>query len=324
MSYRIGDATIGLEGRYNSDRISYKSLNEVFGPTGTQTFDRFLPRLTVDYRLTPDVMPYIIVAEGNHPGTFTTSTNPAVSTPVPVKEETLLDYEAGVKSEFLQHRLRVNVAAYHEIWQNQQLLENALYFVALTQNYQRSEVLTNAGRSHIDGFEFEIDALPMTRLDLRGTLAYDRAVFDSFCSPQYYGITGVGNAQLGCRSVAGKILPQQPPLTASLIASYEAPLGSEWNLFSITEYSFLDRKYSDETNLSWTPHSNLVNIHLGLHTDAFRGELLVMNLTQENSPVRSSTRLDYQLLTSRYGDYNTDEVPQKPRQFGVKLTYKLH
>jgi hypothetical protein len=76
--------------------------------------------------------------------------------------------------------------------------------------------------------------------------------------------------------------------------------------------------------LSWTPHSNLVNVHLGLHTDVFRGEFFVMNLTQETTPVRASTRLDYQLLGSPYGDYNTDEVPQKPRQFGVKFTYRYH
>jgi iron complex outermembrane receptor protein len=321
VSYTIGDLTLGLEARDNNDKISVKNLNGTYGPTGTATFNRVLPRFTADYHITPDIMPYLIVSEGNHPGTFTT--NPNSNVPAPVQEETLWNYEAGIKTEYLEHRLRVNVAAYHMIWKNQQLLENSFYFSEFTQSEQTTSILTNAGRSHINGVELEIDALPMTGLNLRGTFAYDRAVFDNFCSPQYYAITGIGDAALSCRSVAGNTLPQQPPVSASLLASYDMPLTADWNYFVLGDWSYIGRKYSDETNLVWTPPSNLVNLHAGVHNARWRAEIFVDNATQETTPVRASTRTDYQLLGSPTGSFNTDAVPQKPRQFGAKITYKF-
>jgi len=320
IGYTLGDWTVGVEARENNDNIRVKNLNLTYGPTGSATFTRFLPRFTLDYRFTPDVMAYAVVSEGNHPGTFTT--NPNSDVPAPVQEETLWNYEAGIKSEFFEHRLRVNVAGYHEVWKNQQLLENSLYFSELSQSEQTTDILTNAGRSHIDGAELEIDALPIKGLDLRATMAYDHAVFDNFCSPQYFGITGIGNATLDCRSVAGHTLPQQPPLSSSLLATYDAPFSSQWNYFVTGDWSYISRKYSDETNLVWTPPSNLVNLRLGVHNSSWRLEAFVTNLTQETAPVRASTRIDYQLLESPYGAYNTDAVPQKPRQFGFKATYK--
>ena len=69
--------------------------------------------------------------------------------------------------------------------------------------------------------------------------------------------------------------------------------------------------------------ANIVNLRAGVDDGALRIEGFIDNLTQEDAPVRASTRLDYQLLASPYGAYNTDEVPQKPRQFGVKVTYKF-
>jgi outer membrane protein OmpA-like peptidoglycan-associated protein len=111
----------------------------------------------------------------------------------------------------------------------------------------------------------------------------------------------------------------------SLLASYTAPLPmfDGWNYFVTGDWSYLDIKYADETDLTWTPSSNIVNLRAGVDNGAFRVEGFIDNVTQEDGPVRASTRLDYQLLAAPYGAYNTDEVPQKPRQFGVKVTYKF-
>jgi outer membrane protein OmpA-like peptidoglycan-associated protein len=314
--------TLGVEARYNSDQITYTGFNGPVQKSAQATYDRFLPRFTADYQFTPDIMLYGVISEGNHPGTFNnpSSTDPSL---VNVREEILWNYEAGIKSEWFDHKLRVNLAAYHEDWTNQQLLEYAQYFSNVTHSLQSTELLTNAGGSHIDGVELEVDALPVDGLNIRGTLAYDNAVFDQFCSPQEYAITGLKSGALPCGSVAGKTLPQQPPLTMSLLVSYTAPLIDDWNYFVIGDWSYLDKKYADETNLTWTPVSNIVNLRAGVDDGALRIEGFIDNLTQEDAPVRASTRLDYQLLASPYGAYNTDEVPQKPRQFGVKVTYKF-
>src|SRR3984957_20246855 len=80
---------------------------------------------------------------------------------VSFKPERLTEYEIGVKSEWFEHRLRANLAAYYGFYRD----------VIITS--QRLDALgnpfagpTNAGSADISGFEFEMDATPVTGLTI--------------------------------------------------------------------------------------------------------------------------------------------------------------
>lgn len=65
-----------------------------------------------NYQFTDDLMAYVTVATGSRPpGIFARPVTIYQLTPIP--SEKLISYETGLKSEFLDHRLRVNLAAYY-------------------------------------------------------------------------------------------------------------------------------------------------------------------------------------------------------------------
>jgi iron complex outermembrane receptor protein len=131
------------------------------GASNTQSFTKINPAGTVSYQWTPDVSTYIRVATGYkaggsseaaRPGTFTTTCNP----------ETLTQYEVGLKSYWLDRRVRVNAAAFHSDLKDVQLNFNTSPAAA-----DLAYVLTaNAGSETIDGLELETLCLPVTDLTL--------------------------------------------------------------------------------------------------------------------------------------------------------------
>ncbi len=99
----------------------------------------------------------------------------------------------------------------------------------------------------------------------------------------------------------------------------------------------MDRKFGSEVNVNWTPAAVTGNLHIGVEREHFRVEAFVMNLTDEDAPVR--TRLvngtaaiaGASVTPPTTGFYSNnvfqtmiaDFIPRKPRQVGVTLTYSF-
>lgn len=81
-------------------------------------WSKFTPRAVLDYQWTPELMTYISYAEGFKAGGFNTLGEAA-----PVKEETVKNTEIGVKSTWLDNRVRLNLSAYQYDYTNLQQLE---------------------------------------------------------------------------------------------------------------------------------------------------------------------------------------------------------
>jgi len=81
-------------------------------------WSKFTPRLVLDYQWTDQLMTYLSYAEGFKAGGFNTLGEAA-----PVKEETVKNSEIGVKSTWLDNRLRINLSAYQYDYTNLQQLE---------------------------------------------------------------------------------------------------------------------------------------------------------------------------------------------------------
>ena len=81
-------------------------------------WSKFTPRLVVDYQWTNDFMTYVSYAEGFKAGGFNT-----LGQADPVKEETVKNSEIGMKSTWIDNRLRLNLYAYQYDYTNLQQLE---------------------------------------------------------------------------------------------------------------------------------------------------------------------------------------------------------
>jgi iron complex outermembrane recepter protein len=67
--------------------------------------------VTLNYQWMPDLMSYVRLATGYKSGGFNLRSTPGISPNF--APEKAMAYEAGIKSEWLDHRVRVNLAAFY-------------------------------------------------------------------------------------------------------------------------------------------------------------------------------------------------------------------
>jgi iron complex outermembrane receptor protein len=159
----------------------------------------------VDFHLADDLLAYVSYNRGVKGGGFTAPLFPdtiADLSPLKFRPEKLTSYEVGIKSEFLEHTLRVNAAAYYYDYHDYQAL---IYTVALEQ------LIVNADAKH-KGAEVDVEWAPNSswRFALGG--AYVDAV-----------VLNVDSRGTGVK--ADYTAPNAPRWSANALARYNLPVG---------------------------------------------------------------------------------------------------
>jgi outer membrane receptor protein involved in Fe transport len=124
-------------------------------------------RAGVDYKPSRDLLLYVNVAKGYKAGGYPTTGALFQTSYLPVKQESLLDYEGGFKAQFLDRRLSINGAAFYYDYRNKQLLTRIIDpFAGLI------PALANIPKSRVKGAELELNAAPIDGLQISGGLTY--------------------------------------------------------------------------------------------------------------------------------------------------------
>ena len=121
--------------------------------------------LGADYRVNDQLFLYAKTSGASMSGGFNSRFVPAPFTQQ-FSPEKVRDAEFGFKGDFLDRRLRTNMAFFYAKQSNVQRIVNALVGTSLTQ------FVTNAGKVNAKGFEFEGTALPWGGMELTGSLSY--------------------------------------------------------------------------------------------------------------------------------------------------------
>ncbi|MAT84393.1 MAG: hypothetical protein CMQ43_09855 [Gammaproteobacteria bacterium] len=135
-------------------------------------------RLGLDYHLNDNMMVFATYAEGFKAGEFgaRAASNFTVG---PTEDEESKSYEIGVKSDWLDRRLRVNATAFYTNYENLQFG----VFVPNPSNPTGQETLAeNIGEATNKGIEIEVTALPLPNLTLQASLGLLDAEYDEFCA----------------------------------------------------------------------------------------------------------------------------------------------
>ena len=131
-------------------------------PSATSTTARFDPKAALQYQWTPDLMTYVQYATGFKGGGI--NPHPVfASQAVPFRAEKLSSYEIGAKSEWLDRRLRLNAAAFFSNYKDLQIT---------VIGPAGADIVQNAGHVQISGAEAEIEAEPIARLLINGSIGY--------------------------------------------------------------------------------------------------------------------------------------------------------
>jgi iron complex outermembrane receptor protein len=135
----------------------------------THSWDSFTYRAGLQYKVSPDVMTYASVATGFKSGGFNGRAQSTVF--IAFNPETATTYEAGVKAELLDHRLRLDAAAYWTDYDNIQTTLNVTDPVTgIVTN-----VIANPADARIKGVELDASWLltQYFRIDLGVTQTSD-------------------------------------------------------------------------------------------------------------------------------------------------------
>ncbi len=231
--------TLGL--RYTSDRRAISGTTvpaTVPNPAipTHKTWSRPTWRAAIDHRFTPEVMAYASWTRGFRSGSFTTT---ALNIP-PAAPETVDAYEAGVKSELWDRRIRFNLTGFVYDYRDIQL--RALRGTVVD--------IFNAARARIHGGEAEVEAALGGGLRLTGGVQLLDATYRDFpngvanvpsplpvvpagCTGPRSPVNG-GVVRLIC-DLSGNRMVKSPKFSANAAIDYERSFGWGTILLSIAD-----------------------------------------------------------------------------------------
>jgi iron complex outermembrane receptor protein len=225
--------------------------------------------VSTDYHLLPTTMVYGLISQGEKAGGLN-STLPTAGVGVSsliVKPETATDYEVGLKGEFFDRRLSLDLAAFYtEVRDYQATYET-------TVNGSSVQILTNVGRVRTEGLEAESTWRPFTGMTLHAEGAYDDAYYASYtngiCPAE---VTGQAYCNLTGRPVAGA-----PKWTAGLNGLYEHPVMDRYVAYMGGEYAFKSHYYGylDDSKYTVAGDYSLVNLRAGIRSASGLWDLMV-------------------------------------------------
>ena len=192
--------------------------------SGSEEWEEFTPKIGLDYRLSDEVLTYVSYSEGFRSGGFN-GRNQAPENIGPFDPEFVENWELGMKGDFLENTLRLNLAAFVNTYDDKQeeVIEADGFGGSNT-------VVRNASTVDLWGVEAETTWVACENLVFNANVGYLDAEYDSYDAD----LTGDGiitdNSDLELRRV--------PEWTAGVNGTYTLQLGpGELSLFASYRYT---------------------------------------------------------------------------------------
>lgn len=224
------DTTATIGGRYQHEKVDYTFLdhasgNAYFSGSGSENFGTY--KLALDHKFTKDVMGYVSASTGHKGQTYdlTTGFNLNRALAGPIKPETSTSYETGVRTQFFERRLTMNITVFDATYRNFQA-QGIETLPDGTVNFR----LANVGRIRTRGVEFDSAAhLGDWTLGLDATIL--DAKIKSFPLAQCYALQTVAQGCIAAggglpshQDLAGATPPQTPKFKYTATAEYRRPI----------------------------------------------------------------------------------------------------
>ena len=211
----------------------------------SRTWSETTPKVALDFRASEDVMLYGLVAKGFKSGGWQGLAPLADAALTPYEPETAWLYEVGAKSEWLDNRLRVNVALFEQDYKDMQITQSLIPEDAPPEVV--AVIFTNnAASSKIKGVEIELEAVPTPNWLFSGMYSYLDTEFSEFLVPEGFRLLA-GAPPIESR--VGNDLKHSPRHMASLVARYTHELSQGGNIAVQAAYRYIKRNFGDVDNL---------------------------------------------------------------------------
>jgi iron complex outermembrane receptor protein len=243
-------------------------------------FHAFTPKFGIDYKIGDNVLIYGSVTRGFKSGGFNYSARTVAA--LEFAPETIWSYEGGIKSDWFDRRLRINLTGFvydYKGLQVQSLLSPG------------NATIGNADSAKVKGLELEVTIKPVPNLTITSNSSILDARYGAFPNaavpagivslvagdPRYNAATTSFNA-------TGNRLNAAPRFSTLQAIQYEIPT-SIGTIAPRAEFSWQSKVYYDVTNVAalGQPGYGLLNLALGWRSrdSAWRAQVLVRNVTDK-------------------------------------------
>lgn len=274
--------------------------------------DGTVKKLNFTYKLDSDRLLYATYSEGFRVG-GSNPLKPASALPRDYKSDELKNYELGLKSEWLDHRLRLNISGYYMEWND---------FAVQVEDPQPAVFqlgYVNLPTAEIKGIEAEIAVTFNQQWQLDGALSYNDA---KTAGASTLSVTSEEGDVFTFAVADGARLPISPEWSGSLGLEFR----SEARLMQAQPFARFDYSYTGssvnslagiESVVSGNPVEtqeayDIGNFRFGLESDRWTGSIFVNNLWDERADLFISNRWKV-----------PRQAVNRPRTVGVSFHYNF-
>jgi iron complex outermembrane receptor protein len=315
LSYTFAERlTFGAEVRYSKEEKSVLDVGANIRQTAE--FTDTLPRFSVDYKLTDDVLLYASAAKGLKAGGFNGVRAGQVTIPADEQAfgpESNWTYEIGAKSTLLGGRLVLNAAAFTVDWSDMQIQ-------ALPSNTPANLVANtpvifrNLGNAESKGIELQTVFAATDKLTLNLSASFiDPTFTDGTLSFRFNGRCD----DIVCpRStlVEGNTLPRTPKTQLSGGVEWNTTFGDGYEFFARGDVTYQSEMQIEEMNIGQIEPRTLVNARVGVARDNWSADLWGRNIFDEEYIANSFFIISGVSYGTSFGEQAT---------FGATLRYRF-
>ena len=272
---------------------------------GKQVTDEVTPLLSLSWDVSDDIMIYGTYSQGFKNGGFGGRFPGGLPNPLPFYDPEYVDnYELGIKAQFLDGRMRMNLAAFTMDYQDMQVS-------ATDPDLPVNVSKANLGSATIQGLEAEVTALVGENF----TFGVNLGLLDDKIDQLGSGGTLVSS---GVVITDSNDLPYTPDWTLGLMAKYERELSDGAVVSLRADYSIKDDYYDRIENILETLHDDYRNLNLGASYTTANGSWIA------SANVINATNETYYLSATPFRNLNyTWGMPVRPRTFQFSLQYNF-
>jgi iron complex outermembrane receptor protein len=221
---------------YDPTQPSYNPVGVLNNTTGHYEGSHTDYRGGVEYQWTENLMTYAQWSTGFRGG----GVNPRpfiTAEAVPFGTETVHSTEAGLKTDFLDHHFRVNVAGFYSQYENIAFVNTQPLVINGVSNQNSTPV--NVGAAHIKGAELEVEARPFGGLQIDASASYLKFNFTQINQNASVLIQGV--------SLSTKE-PYAPDRQFNVGMQYVLPLGTAGSVTPRIDANYQSDFFTDISN----------------------------------------------------------------------------
>lgn len=331
LDYDLTDRfTASIEGRYTDEKRSFVDKNT--RASRERGWGLISWRGTLRYKPAERVTVFASVAHSEKSGDFDPTRvrfvdNAAVevTVPAPFDPETLKSIELGMKAEFLDRRLGVELDVYQLDWSDI-VIPQVVSKIDGREIVSATGVNVNAGDATVKGVELAILARPFSGLELNVGASfadpkYDRAQVETFGDFPSFAPTG---------DVSGNQILRTSKVQANAGLQYSKNTASGNEIFFRSDVSHRGRQFADASNQTIVPAATFVNASLGMRAEEWSVEVWGRNLTDEDAPtgafrdaVLSNTLPNGNYSTGTFLPFRYSVSHPRRTTYGVTLRYNF-